>query len=58
MRFLNVCKNYVGISCVDGSCPYIDIPLDCENCYRYRGCEDCALRDTEYCDECEKGDLP
>lgn len=45
-----VCKNYVGISCIDGSCPCIDTVLHCENCYCNKGCVDCGLRDTEYCD--------
>lgn len=53
------CHSYVGISCVDGSCPIANqeeyeergIPLvkACENCFMYRGCEDCGLYGTEYC---------
>ena len=53
------CKNYVGVSCVDGSCPRtiaeeheeMAIPkVTCEDCYYYKGCEDCALNGTEYCE--------
>lgn len=54
------CKNYVGVACVNGNCPmanreeYIehDIPVidNCDECHYYRGCEDCALADTEYCE--------
>lgn len=53
------CKDYVGLSCVDGSCPKAnweeyaerDIPVirKCDDCHYYKGCEDCALCDTEYC---------
>lgn len=55
------CRNYVGVACVNGSCPmalkekYAEqcIPTikDCRDCWLYRGCEDCALCDTEYCSE-------
>ena len=55
------CKSYVGVSCVDGSCPVANreeyeercIPLcnSCRECWYYRGCEDCALDGTEYCDK-------
>lgn len=54
------CGNYVGVSCVNGSCPIaladeyaecgMDVIRDCKDCGHYRGCEDCALRGTEYCD--------
>lgn len=54
------CKNYVGAACVDGSCPvalieeYIEycIPVikTCRDCHLYKGCEDCMLLGTEYCD--------
>ena len=50
------CLNYVGLACVDGSCPMalqyeypIMEPVDCENCWHYKGCSDCALAGTEYC---------
>jgi len=54
------CKEYVGVACVDGSCPKanaeeyaercMDVISDCDDCFYYKGCEDCALRDTEYCE--------
>lgn len=53
------CKGYVGVSCVDGSCPIanadeyaerdMDVVRDCNDCHYYRGCEDCALLETKYC---------
>lgn len=55
------CKNYVGVACVDGSCPIanaeeyeercMDVIKKCDDCFFYNGCEDCALADTEYCDK-------
>lgn len=54
------CPDYVGLACVDGSCPMITrdeygdyrrpIVESCEECYLYKGCEDCAFEDTEHCD--------
>ncbi len=53
------CKGYVGVACVDGTCPMareeeyeeccIPVVRSCRECGLYRGCEDCALADTEYC---------
>ena len=53
------CKNYVGVACVNGSCPManreeyeewgIPIVRECGQCYYYKGCEDCALAGTEHC---------
>lgn len=44
------CMMYVGIACVDGTCPYgIGTCEDCDNCFYYKGCEDCALNGTIYC---------
>ena len=53
------CTAYCGLSCVDGSCPIAnrdeyaergyDVPQDCNDCYCYKGCEDCAFDGTEYC---------
>lgn len=53
------CKSYVGVVCVNGICPVANMdeyeercaPLikKCSECFYYRGCEDCALADTEYC---------
>lgn len=54
------CKNYVGIACVDGSCPvalreeYAEccgpVLYNCAECWMYRGCEDCAFDGTDMCD--------
>lgn len=58
------CKRYVGVSCVDGACPVANreayeevcIPTikNCKDCFCYKGCEDCALRGTEYCCKLER----
>ena len=55
------CKSYVGVTCVDGTCPManreeyeercMDVPKGCKECWYYKGCEDCALADTEYCEK-------
>lgn len=54
------CPEYVGVVCVDGSCPIalqdeyqeygMPVIRSCMNCPFYKGCEDCALYGTEYCD--------
>ena len=53
------CPDYVGLACVDGTCPiaskerygeYSILTIDhCNECFYYKGCEDCALADTEHC---------
>ena len=58
------CKDYVGVACVDGSCPKanweeyaerdMDVVKSCKECHYYKGCEDCALDGTEYCDKSKK----
>lgn len=43
------CKNYVGVSCIDGTCP-----IAIREGYEERGIsitKDCALLGTEYCDK-------
>lgn len=62
----NRCPGYVGISCVDGSCPVANqdeyeergIPLvkTCEDCFMYRGCDDCGLKGTECCKKEEQNE--
>lgn len=57
------CKAYVGLACVDGTCPIanseeyeeycIPVVTRCEDCSCYKGCDDCALLGTEYCDKQE-----
>jgi hypothetical protein len=52
------CRNYVGVACVDGSCPMAnrdeyaergyDITHNCDECVYHKGCEDCAM-DGTYC---------
>lgn len=54
------CGDYVGVACVDGTCPManmeeyarrcMDVVTNCNECHFYKGCEDCALDGTEYCD--------
>ncbi|RRK32133.1 hypothetical protein EBB54_12725 [Schaedlerella arabinosiphila] len=52
------CRDYVGVACVDGTCPktvkeeceeYSRSAMRCSQCFLNKGCEDCALADTEYC---------
>lgn len=53
------CKSYVGVACIDGSCPVANrdeyeercIPTvkSCDECHRYEGCKDCALEGTDHC---------
>lgn len=55
------CGDYVGVACVDGTCPKanmdeysikdMDVITNCDECYFYKGCEDCALNGTEYCEK-------
>lgn len=52
------CRDYVGVACVNGRCPAairekyeeecIPVVIRCHNCFFYRGCEDCALADTDW----------
>ena len=61
------CRNYVGVACVDGSCPsanreeyeerYMPVIKGCSDCFYYRGCVDCALSDTQYCIMKREGDI-
>lgn len=53
------CPNYLGLTCVDGSCPnaladeYLEYGYEhctCEECGYYKGCEDCCFEgNPEYC---------
>ena len=55
------CESYVGVSCVDGSCPMAnaeefmergyDIVHNCSECGYYHGCEDCAFNGMSECCE-------
>ena len=63
------CKEYCGVSCIDGSCPvanideYIerDYPVirDCSECHYYKGCEDCYFAGRRKDDQlrCEREDI-
>lgn len=61
---MKVCRSYVGVSCVDGTCPKanaeeyaercMDVITKCSECPSYEGCDDCALFGTEYCKNMEK----
>lgn len=54
-----ICSSYVGLACVDGSCPiarandyevYCQPSIkSCDECWMYKGCKDCAIANTEYC---------
>lgn len=56
---MKICKSYVGVACVDGTCPQANreeyeercMPLinNCKDCFYYKGCEDCALDGTDFC---------
>lgn len=53
------CRGYVGVACVDGTCPMalseeyeercMPLIVSCKECFYYKGCEDCALDGTEHC---------
>ena len=57
---LSFCSAYVGVACVDGSYPIanadlyeqfdMDVVRKCVDCPYYRGCDDCALYDTDLCE--------
>lgn len=61
------CINYVGVTCVNGSCPnalaneypeYGYEHCDCKECWYYKGCTDCALYGTDMCVPInEKGEI-
>lgn len=53
------CRRYVGVHCIDGSCPKameeeyadrcMDIITSCEECLFYYGCKDCGWWGTSVC---------
>ncbi len=56
------CGGYCGVACVDGHCPIAnrdeyaergyDIISNCDDCFYYRGCEDCCFDgDARYCEK-------
>lgn len=56
---MKICRDYVGLSCIDGRCPMANPPEHmesvrfsrkiCRSCFFYEGCEDCVFAGTEYC---------
>lgn len=58
------CPDYVGVACIDGSCPIANqeefaercMPVirSCSDCGYYEGCADCAMADD--CDRKENTD--
>ena len=48
------CKDYVGVACVDGSCPIANRDEYLERCMDViSNCDDCALCGTKYCTKSE-----
>lgn len=52
MNEKNICPNYCGLTCVNGTCPvalfnsdmeYDVEPCDCSTCHYYEGCSDCCF---------------
>lgn len=58
-----ICRNYTGITCINGSCPIalseeliergMDVPNSCADCWMYEGCNDCAWYNTDICEKTE-----
>lgn len=55
---MEICSQYVGVTCVNGNCPnalaydyseYGYEPCKCEECWHYKGCEDCCWKGREEC---------
>ncbi|MBD5493992.1 MAG: hypothetical protein HDR12_06360 [Lachnospiraceae bacterium] len=54
-----ICPDYCGVTCVSGFCPKAlqdeyaergyDVIRECEDCCYYKGCEDCAFKDSDLC---------
>ena len=61
------CKSYCGVSCIDGSCPRAnfeeyaergyDLVHNCNECYLYKGCEDCAFDGSDLCPKTLKSEV-
>lgn len=64
-NFNKICPAYLGLACIDGSCPIANrdeyaergyyIVSDCSQCNFYKGCEDCYFAGTKDCLKFEKG---
>lgn len=58
------CRNYTGVSCVNGTCPValidehaergMDIIRSCSECHYYEGCDNCIWQDNNACKIREK----
>lgn len=56
---MEICKGYCGVACVSGCCPMAlsdefiergyDVIKSCEDCFYYKGCEDCCFENTSMC---------
>ena len=55
-----MCKSYCCVTCFTGNCPialyYEDFTIferkpTCENCFYYKGCEDCIFENTDMCEK-------
>lgn len=63
-EYKGYCPDYVGVACIDGSCPIANqeefaehcMPVirSCSDCGYYEGCADCAMADD--CDRKENTD--
>lgn len=61
------CKSYCGVACIDGSCPIAnyeeyaergyDTIKSCNECYHYKGCEDCAFDGMHFCPKYNKNEV-
>lgn len=55
---MKFCKDYIGSACIDGTCPIAREGEDgrrpaikCNECWYYKGCEDCAAPYYKCCPE-------
>lgn len=55
---MKYCVGYIGAACVDGHCPGAQededgrrLPMKCDKCWYYKGCEDCAAPYYRCCPE-------
>ena len=56
---ITICRRYVGVACVNGTCPIanqdiyneygIPVVWSCEDCQYRRGCKDCCFENTDAC---------
>lgn len=60
---MDYCYGYIGVSCVDGTCPVARaeeegyfMQMKCDDCFYYRGCEDCAAPYYKCCPEGKEGE--